>query len=132
MRLSTHNSIGSVEVDYVMYGIFRRSVTLYKYLVRARTGNNQSHLDDYYLGLRPAATIDLLDHCLSNYFHFDRGFYQQIRDTPMGSPIFGLIAEAVLQRLERTVLTVIFPKFWNRYVDDTFAIVKQNNLFTFH
>ncbi len=33
-------------------------------------------LDDYDLGLPPAATIDLLDHCLSNYFQFDSRFYQ--------------------------------------------------------
>ncbi len=44
-------------------------------------------LDDYDLGLPPAGTIDLLDHCLSNYFLFDSRFYQQIKGTPMGSPI---------------------------------------------
>ncbi len=74
----------------------------------------------------PAATFDLQDHCLSNYFQFDSRFYQQIKGTPMGSPISGLIAEAVPQRLERVVFAVISPKFWKRYVDDTFVIMKQD------
>ncbi len=34
-----------------------------------------------------------------------------------------LIAEAVLRRLERAVFAVISPKFWKRYVDDTFVII---------
>ncbi len=50
----------------------------------------------------------------------------------MGSPISGLIAEAVLQRLERVVFAVISPKFWKSYVDDTFEIIKQDNLSAFH
>ncbi len=71
-------------------------------------------LDDFDLGLPPTATIELLDHCLSNFFQFNNCLYQQIKGTPMGSPISGLIAEAVLQRLERKVFTDISPKFWKR------------------
>ncbi len=67
-------------------------------------------LNDYDLGLPPTATIDLLEFCLSNYFHFDSRFYQQLKGTPMGSPISGLIAEAVLQRFERVVFAVFFPQ----------------------
>ncbi len=37
----------------------------------------------------------------------------------MGSPISGLIAEAVLQRLEAKVFQTFTPKLWKRYVDDT-------------
>ncbi len=79
-----------------------------------------------------AVTIDLLDHCLFNYFQFETRFYQQIKGTPMGSPIPGLIAEAVLQRLERPVFTVISPKFCRRYVDETFVIIKKDKLCAFH
>ncbi len=42
----------------------------------------------------------------------------------MGSPISGLIAEAVLQRLERLVFAVIAPKFMKRYANDTFVVIK--------
>ncbi len=38
----------------------------------------------------------------------------------------------MLQRLERVVFAVISPKFWKRYVDDTFVIIKQDNPSTFH
>ncbi len=67
-------------------------------------------LGDYELGLPPAAAVDLLDHCFSNSFQFDSRFFQQIKGTPMGSPILGFIAEAVLQRLERVVFAVISPE----------------------
>ncbi len=50
----------------------------------------------------------------------------------MDSPISGLIAEAVLQRLEIVIFTFISPKFWKHFVDDTFVIIKQDNLSAFH
>ncbi len=50
----------------------------------------------------------------------------------MGSPISGLIAEAVLQRLERKVFADISLKFWKRYVNDTFVIIQENQLPAFH
>ncbi len=67
-------------------------------------------LDDFDLNLPPTATIEMLEHCLANYFLFGNRYYQQIKDTPMGSPISGLFAEALLQRLERLVFAVIAPK----------------------
>lgn len=70
----------------------------------------------------------LLDLCLTNYFRFNGKIYKQIQGTPMGSPISGLIAEAVMQRLEEIALPIIQPKLWVRYVDDTFVIIKRQNL----
>ncbi|BHF80588.1 hypothetical protein SprV_0702371600 [Sparganum proliferum] len=49
----------------------------------------------------------------------------------MGSPISGLIAEAVLQRLESLVFQHHRPKFWARYVDDTFVVIELNQVLTF-
>nr|VZI29400.1 unnamed protein product [Spirometra erinaceieuropaei] len=43
----------------------------------------------------------------------------------MSSPISGLLAELVLQRLEEVVFQTIKPKLWLRYVDDTFVIKKK-------
>ncbi len=50
----------------------------------------------------------------------------------MGSPISGLIAEALQPRLERIFFAVIPPKFWKRYVDDTIVTIKQVNLSAIH
>eukprot|EP00061_Rhincodon_typus_P013348 g39668.t1 len=46
----------------------------------------------------------------------------------MGSPISGLIAEAVMHRLEQTALVTFQPKVWIHYVDDTFVINKRTKL----
>ncbi len=51
---------------------------------------------------------------------------------PMGSPISGLIAKAVLQRLEMLVFAVIAPKFWKMYIDDTFVSIKKDQVPSFH
>eukprot|EP00061_Rhincodon_typus_P003761 g20908.t1 len=72
--------------------------------------------------------LKLLDLCLTTYFTFNGQIYEQINGTPMGSPISGLIAQAVMQRLESMALTLIQPKQWIRYVDDTFVIIKWTKL----
>nr|VZI24647.1 unnamed protein product [Spirometra erinaceieuropaei] len=61
-----------------------------------------------------AQIIQLLKFCLKTYFTFDGTIYEQVKGTPMGSPISGLIAEAVLQRLESLVFRHHRPKFWAR------------------
>nr|VZI10050.1 unnamed protein product [Spirometra erinaceieuropaei] len=49
----------------------------------------------------------------------------------MGSPISGFIAEAVLQRFESLVFQHHRPKFWARYVDDTFVVIEWDQVLTF-
>nr|CAH8830024.1 unnamed protein product [Trichobilharzia regenti] len=46
----------------------------------------------------------------------------------MRSPISGLIAEAIMHRLELIALPIIKPKVCVRYIDDTFVIIKRNDL----
>ncbi|BHF67775.1 hypothetical protein SprV_0301080400 [Sparganum proliferum] len=48
---------------------------------------------------RHAQVLQRLKFCLRTYFTFDGTIYEQVKGTPMGSAISGLIAEAVLQRL---------------------------------
>nr|VZI05583.1 unnamed protein product [Spirometra erinaceieuropaei] len=78
-----------------------------------------------------AQIIQLLKFCLKTYFTFDGTIYEQVKGKPMGSPISGLIAEAVLQRLESLVFRHHRPKFWARYVDDTFVVIERDQVLTF-
>ncbi|BHF71563.1 hypothetical protein SprV_0401462200 [Sparganum proliferum] len=50
----------------------------------------------------------------------------------MGTLVSGLVAELVLQELEKIAFTQHEPVFWRRYVDDTFVIVKKDTLQHFH
>ncbi|BHF79120.1 hypothetical protein SprV_0602223900 [Sparganum proliferum] len=50
----------------------------------------------------------------------------------MGSPISGLLAELVLQRLEHEVFQNLKPKMWLRYVDDTFVVIKKREVERLH
>nr|VZI31787.1 unnamed protein product [Spirometra erinaceieuropaei] len=78
-----------------------------------------------------AQILQLLKLCLRTYFTFDGTIYEQVKGTPMGSPISGFIAEAVLQRLESLVFQHHRPKFWARYVDDTFVVIERDQVLTF-
>ncbi|BHF80701.1 hypothetical protein SprV_0702382900 [Sparganum proliferum] len=58
--------------------------------------------------------------CQRTFFTFDDRTYEQIKGTPMGSPIFSLVAELVLQELEKVV--------FSHYVGDTFVIIEKDKL----
>nr|VZI47646.1 unnamed protein product [Spirometra erinaceieuropaei] len=81
------------------------------------------------LGRHPV--LQLLKFCLRTYFTFDGTIYEQVKGTPMGSPISGFIVEAVLQRLESLVFQHHRPKFWVRYVNDTFVVIERDQVLTF-
>ena len=72
--------------------------------------------------------LELISLCLNIYFSFKNRFFEQKKGTPMGSPISGLLAELVMQKLENIAISKLQPKFWLRYVDDTFVIMKRNDL----
>ncbi|BHF61297.1 hypothetical protein SprV_0100427000 [Sparganum proliferum] len=76
--------------------------------------------------------VQLLKYCLQTFFTFEGTVYEQIKGTPMGSPLSGFIAEDVLQRLETLVFATCKPKFWARYVDDTFVVLKREMVSNFH
>ncbi|BHF71979.1 hypothetical protein SprV_0401504100 [Sparganum proliferum] len=78
-----------------------------------------------------AQVLQLLKFCFRTYFTFDGTIYEQVKGTPMGSTISRFIAEAVLQRLESLVFQHHRPKFWARYVDDTFAVIERDQMLTF-
>ncbi|BHF71032.1 hypothetical protein SprV_0401408600 [Sparganum proliferum] len=91
----------------------------------------QSKYDETENRLGRTQVLQLLKFCLRTYFTFDGTIYKQVKGTPMRSPISGFIAEAVLQRLESLVFQHHKPKFWARYVDDTFVVIDRDQLLTF-
>ncbi|BHF80014.1 hypothetical protein SprV_0702313800 [Sparganum proliferum] len=58
----------------------------------------QSKYDETGNHLGHAQILQLLKFCFRTYFTFDGTIYEQVKGTPVGSPISGFIAEAVLQR----------------------------------
>ncbi|BHF79424.1 hypothetical protein SprV_0702254400 [Sparganum proliferum] len=55
--------------------------------------------------LKRAHIIELLELYLKTFFTFNGHVYEQKKGTPMGSPLSGLIAEEVLQRIEQQVFS---------------------------
>nr|VZI36507.1 unnamed protein product [Spirometra erinaceieuropaei] len=91
----------------------------------------QSKYDETKNRLGHAQVLEFLKFCLRTYFMFDGTIYEQVKDTPMSSPISGFITEAVLQRSKSLVFQQHRPKFWVRHVDDTFVVIDRDQLLIF-
>ena len=52
----------------------------------------------------------------------------------MGSPVSVIIANLVMENVEEEAMSTFLnpPKFWRRYVDDTFVIIKKTEVDEFH
>nr|VZI48492.1 unnamed protein product [Spirometra erinaceieuropaei] len=87
----------------------------------------QEKYDETDQRLKRTHAIELLELCLRTFFTFNNRVYEQKKGTPMGSPLSGLIAEAVLQRLERLVFRSYSQKCWARFVDDGLIVIKGND-----
>ena len=72
--------------------------------------------------------ILLLEFCLKNtHFSFQDQFYEQVEGAAMGSPVRPIVANLYMEYLEQKALSTVptLPRFWYRYVDDTFVIHKE-------
>ena len=79
--------------------------------------------------------MDLLNLCLtSTYFQYNGKHFKQLHGTAMGFPVFVVVAEIVMQKIEEQVqatYTRTVP-LWLRYVDDTFTAVREDGIDDFH
>ncbi len=72
----------------------------------------------------------------NTFFQFNDKIYQQIFGSPMGLPISPLFADIVMDDLETDCLYElkniynIEPTLYKRYVDDTFLIIKKQDITT--
>ena len=79
--------------------------------------------------------MNALDLCLDNtYLCFRKKFYRQIFGVAMGSPIFVIVANLVMESIENKMLKdfVSPPRIWLRYIDDTFVVLKKTKVVSFH
>ena len=74
--------------------------------------------------------ILLIEFCLKNtYFSFQGQFFEQVEGAAMGSPVSPIVANLYMEYLEQKALSTALhpPRFWYRFVDDTFVIHKEVN-----
>ena len=72
--------------------------------------------------------LELLGFCLHNtYFSFQNRFYEQVEGVAMESPVSPIVANLYMEHFEREVLrsASLPPRFWYRFVDDTWVILQQ-------
>ena len=72
--------------------------------------------------------ILLLELCLKNtYFSFQGQFFQQVVSVAMDSLVSAIVANLYIDYLEQKALSTAPPRFWHRFVHDTFVIHKEVN-----
>ena len=72
------------------------------------------------------------DTCKKTAFSFDNIIYEQIGGVSRGSPLAPILANIIMTELEKTVVQKLttsgMNKFYCRYVDDTFLLVKTADI----
>ena len=62
-------------------------------------------------------------------FQFRGQFYKLLSGTSMGNPVSPLIANLVMSKMETSLKDQnLLPRWWHRYVDDVFAVVKKSEV----
>ena len=86
-----------------------------------------------YTSITQDQIVELLTYALRNsYFTFKEK--HQISGCAMGSPVSAVIAELVLQEIEKKAIesSPVRSKWWRRYVNDANACLKRQDIETFH
>ena len=88
--------------------------------------------DDHELQHRTSMTVQhiicLLEFGLNNTcFIFQSRFHEQTEGAAMGSPLSPIIANLYMEAFEKQAINTALPppRFWRRFVDDTFVIIKK-------
>ena len=95
----------------------------------------QQTADDTPVTLPNDKIMDLLKLCLeSTFFQYNGRHYKQLHGTAVGSPVSVVVAEIVMQHIEKRALATYDQTlhFWFRYVDDTITILQTDEIDVFH
>ena len=79
--------------------------------------------------------MDLLNLCLtSTYFQYKDKHYKQLHSTAMGTPVFAIVAEIIIQNIEESALSTCRQTIplYLLYVDDTCTAVGHDEINAFH
>ena len=79
--------------------------------------------------------VSLLNFVLSdNHFAYKGKIYKQIHGCAMGSPVDPVVANICMKEIEDSAIntTPVPPRYWKRYVDNSFCIIKKNTVSSFH
>ena len=74
--------------------------------------------------------LELLEFCLYNtYFLFLGNYYEQTQGAAMGSSVSLVLANLYMEVFEDKALSTVVnpPRWWERFVDDTFVILKKDH-----
>ena len=95
--------------------------------------------DDNSLSSRTKLDVDEIMSLLNfvpsdNYFMFNDKIYKQIHGCAMGGPVSPVVANLCMEEIEESAIiaSTVPPKVWKRYVDDSFCIIKKDEIPTFH
>ena len=68
------------------------------------------------------------------WFMYNGKFYKQTDGVAMGGPASSVVAEIFMQSHDKRALSTFIspPKVYERYVDDTFCIIKREDIKKFH
>uniref|UniRef100_A0A0X3P598 Reverse transcriptase domain-containing protein n=1 Tax=Schistocephalus solidus TaxID=70667 RepID=A0A0X3P598_SCHSO len=75
-------------------------------------------MKSYDTDIPASVLLELIDLCLETTFPFDHKYYKQLK---------GALAKVTIQTLESLALPLVNPKLWERYVDDTFVVVREED-----
>ena len=79
--------------------------------------------------LSPDDVIAVLDKCLKGtYFLYNGEYYLQIHGAAMGSPVSPIVCNIYMEDFEQRALAEANdpPRWWKRYVDDTYTVLKKD------